>query len=551
MRSAPLLLSLLASLSIPIAACSSDRTDASPGPSVADTGTDAPGDDASLDDPPIEPRFAAFAEAFDAERKKLGAPGAAVAILERGEITFAHGFGTKGPNSDEKVRARTSFRIGSMNKVLTAVALLQQVEAGKVALDAPVTSVIPKLAVTGSELPSLRVADLLVQRSGLSDYLVLDGIKAHKSDDALATYLTSAGFRSRVYFMNPPGLFWNYSNPNYYVAGLVAETVSGAGYRALMSTRVFEPLGMTRTFFLGGEVLEDGDYANGKSTAADGSPWDVAPDAYDNAWGRPAGYAWSNVVDFARFVRFLHAGNPAVLSDALRAELQSEKLDTLRYAGHEHYGYGVMVSDGVNVAADEWIGTKVVSHGGDINGFAADFYLLPATGFGIVTLANADGAHFSDAIALAMKSFGELPPPSTPPDVSVDPSSFDAFVGDYEDPYNVGHVTVAKTGSELTVSMPDVESAGVPYTPALIPVSPGNFVLRIQGTQVLVTFVDDGDTKSAFLRTRPFVAKRTTTTAAKAPAMKVDADALSRRLRAMPHAPLPTLQPWRTGPMPR
>lgn len=538
MRPHRLLLALLASLVLPAAACSSDRTEASPGPATTDAATDAPGD-ASLDDPPIDARYEAFAKAFDEERKKLGAPGAAVAILEHGEITFAHGFGTKGPNSGEKVRARTSFRIGSMTKVLTSVAVLQQAQAGKLDLGAKVTSVIPKLAIGGDELASLAIGDLLSQQSGLNDHLVVDAPTAQKTDAALATFLTGAGFRARTYFMNPPGLFWNYSNPNYYVAGLVAEVTSGVGYRELLATKLFQPLGMTRTFFLGSEVIADGDFTNGESQDRTGEPWDVAPDSYDNAWARPAGYAWSNVLDYARFVRFLHAGDPAVLSDALRAELQAKQIDTLQGAGAEHYGYGVFVHDGFHAGPGEYVATKLVSHGGDINGFAADFYLIPQTGFGIVALANADGAHFGSSLALAMKSFGELPAPSTAPDTAVDPSTFDAFVGEYSDPYNVGRVKITKDASGLAISMPDVDAAGVPYDSKLVPASPGTFVLGIQGTQILVTFVDDGASgsggKATWLRTRPFVARRDVA----APAAKVvDADTLRVQLRALPKPPL-------------
>jgi len=519
----------------PLLGCSSSNESApSPPQPAVDSGTDVATEDASLDDPPIDARFEAFAKAFDDERRALGAPGAAVAVIENGKVAFAHGFGKKGPNSEENVRARTSFRIGSMTKVLTSVAVLRLADAGKVDLAANVKTVLPKLALDEPDLSSLRVSDLLAQRSGLRDYLVLNAPATQKTDAALATYLTSTTFKSRAFFMNPPGLFWNYSNPNFYIAGLVAEQASGVGYRELLSTQVFQPLGMTRTFFLGSEVIGDGDFANGKSKTDKGEPWDVAPDAYDNAWARPAGYAYSNVLDFARFVQFLHAGNPAVLSDGKRAELQASQVDTLE-SKIEHYGYGVFVSDGLNLSSSEYVATKVVAHGGDINGFGADFWLVPSTGFGVVALANADGAHFSKSIALAAKSFGSLPAATTPPDAKVDPASFDAFVGSYQDPKNVGRVTIERAGTDLNILLPDVEAAGVAYEKKLIPYTPNNFVLRIQGTQALLTFIADTTGKYAWMRTRFFVAKRSETMASHA----VDGAAIRDALRNLPHAPLP------------
>ncbi len=465
-------------------------------------------DDSGPGDPPIDPRFAAFAAAFDAERAALGAPGAAVAILEHGQVTFSHGFGQKGPSSAAPVHATTLFRIGSMTKSLTTAALLQQVQAGKLDLADPVTKLAPSLAVNGTELATLTVKQLLTHDSGLRDYLVVDAPAAEQVDAALASFLTGSGFRSVEYFMDPPGSMWNYANPNFYVAGLLAERASGTSYRALLATGLFAPLGMSRTFFLPAEVLADGDYANGKSTDASGKPWDVAPDAYENAWGRPAGYAFSSVLDYAKFVQLLQNGDDAVLSAAQRGAMQAPQIDTLSYGHLEHYGYGLFVYDGFHVGAHDWRATKLVSHGGDIPGFAADFWLLPSTGFAVVAFADADGAHFSSSIAAALKSFGGLPAASTEPDLTVDPATFDAFVGDYLDIFNVGAVHVAKLASGLTISIPDLDAAKIPYDAALVASTPNNFVMSIQGTKLLLTFVPDATSPSAYLRTRVFVASR-------------------------------------------
>src|SRR5690348_14159671 len=88
-------------------------------------------------DGPIPPKYAAFAAAFDQERQQMGVSGASVALIENGEVTFAHGFGTKGPNSHEPVDAETLFRVGSMTKALTATALLGLVQEATIDLDSP------------------------------------------------------------------------------------------------------------------------------------------------------------------------------------------------------------------------------------------------------------------------------------------------------------------------------------------------------------------------------------------------------------------------------
>ena len=119
--------------------------------------------------------------------------------------------------------------------------------------------------------------------------------------------------------MDPPGTFYNYANPNFDLAGLALERAGGVSYRQAVADRVLSPLGMTRTFFLPSEVIADGDFSDGASTTATGDPWDVKPDSYDNAWLRPAGYAFSSVLDYAKFIQFLYAGNASVLVGQLCA----------------------------------------------------------------------------------------------------------------------------------------------------------------------------------------------------------------------------------------
>src|SRR5215468_7236718 len=95
-----------------------------------------------------------------------------------------------------------------------------------------------------------------------------------------------------------------------------------------MQRRIFDPLRMTRTFFLGQDVLRDGNYAIGTNILDATVPPRVLPDSYDNAWARPAGYAWTSLLDLARFVEFLMNGDGAVLPSSLRRAMQSPQVDT-------------------------------------------------------------------------------------------------------------------------------------------------------------------------------------------------------------------------------
>jgi CubicO group peptidase (beta-lactamase class C family) len=470
-----------------------------------DAGDDGGAADASLDDPPIPAKYQAFATAFDAERQKLGASGAAVAILEKGQLTFFHGFGTKGPNSTDPVRARTLFRIGSMTKALTATTFMTLVAQGKAD---PATTIVA--AAPGVDLSSscpacaqtLTLDLLMSHQSGLYDYIALDGPTA---DSELSTFLSSTTFAGNDYFMDPSGTFWNYSNPNFYLVGFAAEHAAGVPYRQAVADRVLGPLGMTRTFFLPSDVTADGDFTDGSSTDTTGKPWDVNPASYDNGWARPAGFAFSSVLDYARFVQFLYAGNAAVLPDAQRTKMMTPAVSLDEVGSIAQYGYGLFLDQGFALGSS-YYPTALVSHGGDINGFASDFYLVPSTGFGIVTFANADAAHFGTSLVDAFQSFGDLPAPAAVPAAyTPDPASYPQLAGTYADPQNVGNIVVSVSAGTVGVSMPALDTASIPYDKTLTPLSLDNFSFNVQGQPVEVTFVKGSSGAYQWFRTRFFV----------------------------------------------
>lgn len=454
-------------------------------------------------------RFAPLRAAIAAEQESLGASGVAVAVLEDGEVTFAQGYGTKAPDGGDAVSPSTLFRVGSVNKMLTATALLQQVAQGKVDLDAPVNAYVPAFHFTGDPAwaPSITVRHLLTHASGMVDYLEVDVPAAQQTDAALAEFMTN-DFAELAYLMVPAGTFYNYSNPNFYMAGLVAETVSGTPYRTLLTEDVFAPLGMDRTYFLPADVLADGDYAIGHTTYP-GLSNQVKPDSYENAWARPAGYASSSVLDLAKFVQFLEDGNDAVLPADLRAEMQSEVLGTNEFLDYIHYGHGLFVLNHAFLGSpDEVYPLTIVSHGGDIPGFAADVFYVPSLRFGFVALANADGAHFVQSFVTALQTLTTLPEPEPAPDLTISDASLASYAGAYYEDFGYGDITIAKSGSSLTISMPVLDQAGIPYDPTLVPIAPDNFYFLVQGVPLPLTFFRDDLGITRYLRTRVFVGVR-------------------------------------------
>lgn len=500
-------------------ACAAPTISGDPGD---DTSADAPTEVVHEPDLPISSRFQPLADKLEAERGTLGAPGVAALIIENGEVTFAHGFGTVKPGGDP-VHASSLFRIGSVTKMMTTTALMRLVASGDVSLDDPVTKAIPgfKVQASAGTASSIRVRDLLSHATGLYDYIVVD---SDHDDGALSSYLTG-GFTGIEYMMAPARAFWNYSNPNFYLAGLVTENVGGVPYRQAVHDQVWAPLGMNRTTFEPADVIADGDFAYGLTGGEVESP-----DAYDNAWARPAGFAFSTVFDLGRFAQFLIAGDASVLADAQRRQMETGQIDMQDAGtGHMEYGFGLFVQDFAYLA-DGWHDARIVQHGGDINGFAADVYTVPDTGFAMVVLANTDSAHFTDSIDFALGEYANLAPATQiPDDIFVDTSTFASLAGSYQDDFNVGRVIVSVKGTTVSVSMPDLDAAKISYEPTLEPFAPDTFGITIGGYEDEITFIRDAGGAPKYIRDRFFVANRSTSQLAGA-SHPVDAAKLRARL---------------------
>ena len=442
-------------------------------------------DDDTVESPSYESLPAELAAAFDAERQQLGAPGLAVAI-RHGDTLYAQGFGTRRPDGGAAVEPETLFRIGSITKMLTAPALLQQVEAGRASLDDVVTDHVPGVQLQGNgSTDELTLHQLLSHQGGISDHTPLTG----GTDDERLFGYSVGSLASNAYFMSPPGSFWNYSNPNYALAGLVAQEADGRLYRDLLRQDVLEPLGMDRTWFLAEDVEDDSNFAVGLTRDWEGSGEEryAEPASYGDAWSRPAGFAWSSVLQLVTFADFLLQGDEAVLSDTLREQMTSPQVDTQAFLDRVHYGYGLMFFRGMADGSD-WYEVETMEHGGAIPGFSAQLTTVPAYDLVMATLTSTDNATPAGALAQAARSFAELTSGSRPdPEIAADLSVYE---GTWNDPYNVGEIVVSLDGAGLRVDMPLLDQLDIPYEHPFTPVSRDNFAITVQGFNMQIALLN-------------------------------------------------------------
>jgi len=467
---------------------------------------------------PYTRRYLPVVRAVEEEMKTLKIPGAAVAIVEAGETTFAVGFGSRHPQRNDPVQPTTLFRIGSVTKTLTAIGLLGLVEQGLVDINAPITDYIPEFSFArdANWAPSITVRNLLTHTSAIADYFEID-TPEYKDDEALSRFFSGPyGELPYAYLMAPAGRMFNYTNPGFMLAGWITQSVGDSYYRLYIDENVLTPLEMTRTFFLPEEVIADGDFAYGSALHWEtGQPFVVEPNSYDNGWARPAGMAFSNVLDLVKVVKFLRAGQPEVLADEWRIVMQEPQMDTELFMDLVHYGYGLMVQEAgfYHPTAPNFYRLRVVSHGGDVYGFSADVYYVPELDFGFVALTNASYAHLHTSFATALTTLCTMPAPVPPPDFSMTAADYARYCGQFHDAYNVGDVLVKTNAGQLTVEIPAFDQAELKYNHTLLPASRNNFILYLYGLTLFdayplqVTFILDNDGLREYFRTRSFVAQ--------------------------------------------
>jgi CubicO group peptidase (beta-lactamase class C family) len=496
-------------------ACASKTETAAPAETAAPTET-GPATESETEttdtdsetEPSYDARYDALIPLMEAELAAYGAPGGSITIAQDGVVVWARGFGTTERGGSVPVSPDTLFRIGSTTKAMTAVTFLQQVEAGRTSLDAPVTDAVPYFTFVNdaSWAPTMLGRHLLTHQTSVYDYGELD----FYWDDGLlrAAFDVGGVLPTYLWLMASSGAFWNYANPNFALAGLAAEELDGRYWREIVVDDVLEPLGMDRSFVRSEEVLADGDYAVGYGPdVVTGTTWvDLQPDDYELVSLGPAGTVWSSTNQMVAWGQFLAEGG-APLGDALRAEMSAPAVDTLYLPGGAvSYGYGLFVDAGFWDASGVWRSGRLIEHGGDINGYASNLYVLPDDGWVISVLVSASYAHPTATIAEAMVLSGHFGTGGEP-DLTIDPAAVAQVAGRYIDPWNVGEILLTVKDGVVQVEAPLLDEYGVYYGRTMTEYTPDNFLWEVDTLTDLVTFVRDEGVPT-YLRSRYYVATR-------------------------------------------
>lgn len=343
------------------------------------------------------PRFDARVEAV---LKQLGAPGAAVAIVESGTVTLARGYGLRHMDRPERAGADTLFQIGSVSKAFTAAALATLVDAGRIGWDDPVIDHLPDFRMYDPWVTrEITVRDLLVHRSGLGlgqgDLLFFP-----------ATTISRADTVRRIRHLKPATSFrsaYAYDNVLYIVAGQLIEAVTGQTWETYVRERLLRPAGMLRSVTSDAERYEVADRAlpHGRFGELRGLGPQQALDDRVVALGEnsaPAGAIAASANDLARWLAIQLAGGRIPGSDQ---RLFSEASGREMWRGvvpmpitalpgplaeltpqFRTYALGWVVQD--------YRGHRIVTHGGATQGFRAVAVLIPEKQIGFAIAVNSE-----------------------------------------------------------------------------------------------------------------------------------------------------------------
>jgi CubicO group peptidase (beta-lactamase class C family) len=403
-----------------------------------------------------------FDQFVQAALRDYGVPGAAVVIANANETVFLKGYGIRRSDAAEAVDENTRFQLASMSKFIAATAVGAFVDRGVVSWDAPVRTFSPDTALAvpyATENATLR--DYFAHRTGLPAYA--------------GDLLTQLGYNTdelvrRAHFLPLDHSFraeWAYSNYGIFLGQAAAAHAAGMSPPELLSTQVFQPLGMARSGPTQAELFKDDNRAVGHNIDGSIMPYENV-DAFSGA-----GAVVSTGADIARWMRMLLAKGSF---DGRR--VLTEATVTQIFAASMVQGVGGPLQDpndsaGLGCESYHFLRYRVIEKNGALNGVRTIVALVPERGIGIAVFANKQLTVFPEAVRAGFLE-RELGPsgrdlqaqirreqaawealvavPKPPADAAPLTRGLDAFTGRYASPL-YGPLAVVRDGAKLEVTI--------------------------------------------------------------------------------------------------
>ncbi|HZU34372.1 MAG TPA: serine hydrolase [Gemmataceae bacterium] len=358
-------------------------------------------------DVPPSPKYEAAVRALERfiadEVKDKDLPALSIALVDDQTIVWSHGFGYADAQRKVPASADTVYRVGSVSKLFTDLAVMQLVEKGALDLDTPITRYLPQFHPHNPSGKSITLRQLMAHRAGLVREPPV-GNYFDPAGSSLAQMVRSLNETALVY---EPEQKTKYSNAGVAVVGYVLEKTQRQPFAHYLQQALLSPLGMTHSSFEPTPALT--------KKLASAVMWTYHdrefPAPTFELGMAPAGSMYSTVEDLSRFLSMLFAGGKVQGTRVIQpATLQ--KMWTPQFAKPKEkngFGLGFMLS--------ELDGHRRIGHSGAIYGFATQLAALPDEKLGVVVITSRDAVnavtnHIADValrLMLAAQA-GKTPP---------------------------------------------------------------------------------------------------------------------------------------------
>jgi len=303
----------------------------------------------------------------------------AVLVADDGEVVYEHASSYANHEWEIPNTVDTRFRIGSISKQFTAMLVLMLVEEGKLTLSDPVGKHLPELE--RHWIDDVTIHHLLSQTSGIPNYTLLDGYmdsisKNRYSRDEFLELLIADALIDSLHF--EPGSNFDYSNTNYFFAGIIVERIAGKPFEAVLQERILDPLGMKDT-----GAFDDLKLIPRRAYGYEKSPDDsYEPTKHSSVSPKsvPSGGLYSTARDLFKWHR-------ALQENRLLGEDLMEPFSTPHhwFSDSDGYAYGNYYEE---YALDDATSLAVLEHGGSAFGTSTMIYRLPDEDELVVLLLN-------------------------------------------------------------------------------------------------------------------------------------------------------------------
>lgn len=320
-------------------------------------------------------------------------PAISFGVIAGGQLVYSGSVGTGNLANNTPATTKSLFRIASMSKSFTAMAILKLRDEGKLSLTDPVSKYIPEMNQAGAltkDAPAITVQNLLTMSAGFPEDNPWGDRQLDDTDEELLKQISEG-----ISFSNVPGVTFEYSNLGFALLGKIITNVSGTPYQKYITEHIMKPIGMNDAKWEYDEVPES-QLALGYQWID--SEWKEIPLLHDGSYGAMGGLICS-IEDFSKYVALHLAAWPPrneaesgpIKRSSIREMHQPWRFNNLFADAKTRSGENCPVAIGYGYGLGwrkDCAGVVRISHSGGLPGFGSEWRIYPEYGVGIVSFSN-------------------------------------------------------------------------------------------------------------------------------------------------------------------